>query len=107
MGFNPSNGGGIAGADDVALSAVQADEVLSYDDLSAKWQNKAGLMPTVESIPAGSTITVQKTGASWPARPTSRADVTVIWKGPDPSPSIAATGTSGMRDNIDMRFVTD
>jgi hypothetical protein len=62
--------------------------------------------PTLANIPAGSTLTVQKSG-TWPARPTARADVIVIWKGPDPSPAIVSSGTAGMRDGIDIRFVTD
>lgn len=78
-------------------------------------------------LPAGSTLTVAKdaTTGFWPAsynadgtpnytagsasaavRPTSRSDVIVIWKGPDPSPGIVASGTGGMLDNVDMRFVT-
>lgn len=65
-----------------------------------------GESPTLANIPAGSTITVAKSGSTWPARPTSRADVVVIWKGADPSPAIVSTGTAGMRDNVDIRFVT-
>lgn len=61
--------------------------------------------PTIDTIPSGSTITVIKQ-ATWPARPTIRTDVIVIWKGPDPSPSIVESGTGGMLDNVDMRFVT-
>lgn len=53
------------------------------------------------------TITVQKnTNGTWPARPTARADVTVAWKGPDPSPAVVSSGTGGMRDGIDYRLVT-
>jgi hypothetical protein len=79
------------------------------------------------ALPAGSTLTVQKDTVTgfWPAsynangtpnysggsggagiRPTSRGDVMVIWKGPDPSPGIVSSGTGGMLDNVDMRFVT-
>ena len=63
------------------------------------------LLP-VSLLPAGSTLTVQKSGGVWPARPTSRSDITVQWKGPDPSPSIVSSGTGGMLDNVDVRFVT-
>lgn len=59
----------------------------------------------IAGLPAGSTLTVTYAG-SWPARPTSRADIVVIWKGPDPSPAIVSSGTGGMRDGIDVRFIT-
>lgn len=43
MGFSPPGGGGgsgsIAGASDVTLNSPQDDQVLAYDDGSAKWQN--------------------------------------------------------------------
>lgn len=58
---------------------------------------------TVDTIPAGSTLTVQKSGGTWPARPTSRTDITVAWKGADPSPAIGGTG---MVDGVDYRLVT-
>jgi hypothetical protein len=54
----------------------------------------------------GSVQYVRKSGSTWPARPTSDATVVVLWIGADPSPAIVTTGTSGMRDNIDLRFVT-
>lgn len=57
-------------------------------------------------LPAGTTLTVLKSGSSWPARPTSRADIVVQWKGADPSPAIVSSGTGGMLDGVDVRFVT-
>jgi len=54
----------------------------------------------------GSTFTVTKTGSTWPARPTARTDVTVQWKGADPSPAIVSSGTGGMIDGVDIRLVT-
>jgi hypothetical protein len=62
--------------------------------------------PTIETLPAGCTITVLKGTSGWPARPTSRADIIVAWKGADPSPSIISSGTGGMLDNVDYRLVT-
>jgi len=63
--------------------------------------------PTVANIPAGSILVVKKsTAGAWPARPTSRSDVTVAWQGADPSPVIVASGTGGMLDNVDVRWVT-
>lgn len=81
----------------------------------------------IASLPKGATITVTKdpTTGFWPAsylsdgtpvytggsasaglRPTSRSDVIVWWKGPDPSPAIVSSGTAGMLNNVDMRAVT-
>lgn len=57
-------------------------------------------------LPAGTTITVQKSGGTWPARPTARTDVFVAWKGADPSPAIVSSGTGGMLDGVDYRLVT-
>jgi hypothetical protein len=59
-----------------------------------------------DDLPAGTTLTVLKSGGVWPARPTSRADVIVAWKGADPSPSIVSSGTGGMLDDVDYRLVT-
>lgn len=57
-------------------------------------------------LPAGTTITVVKTVGVWPSRPTSRADIIVQWKGPDPSPAIVSSGTGGMLDDVDIRLIT-
>lgn len=86
-----------------------------------------GESPALDNIPAGSTLTVQKDLATgfWPSgwnsdgtpsyasgannagvRPTARADVYIQWKGADPSPAVVSTGTNGMRDGLDTRFVT-
>jgi len=84
-----------------------SDQVLSWDGSALTWVTPAaGGAPTYANIPAGSTITVAKSAGTWPARPTSRNDVVVQWKGPDPSPSIVSSGTGGMLDNVDIRFVT-
>lgn len=111
MGFGGSGGGGgsIASSSDVALNSPTNAQALTYDSATAKWKNatvSGGSSPTVETIPAGSTLTVQKSGGIWPARPTARTDVVVQWKGPDPSPAIVSSGTGGMLDNVDVRFVT-
>ncbi len=57
-------------------------------------------------LPAGTTLTVIKSAGVWPARPTSRSDIIVQWKGPDPSPTIVSSGTGGMLDNVDIRMIT-
>lgn len=99
----------LSGADDVFLNNTQNGQTIQYNSATAKWNNttpSSGGSPTYANLPAGTTITVTKSGSSWPARPTSRADIIVQWKGPDPSPSIISSGTSGMLDNVDIRFVT-
>lgn len=84
------------------------------------------------NFPPGTVVTVRKdpTTGFWPAsyatdgsavytggsasagvRPTSRGDIMVIWKGPDPSPAVVTSGTGGMRDQTggaigDERHVT-
>lgn len=67
---------------------------------------EAGGSTSYATLPAGTTLTVVKTGSTWPARPTSRADLIVQWKGADPSPGIVSSGTGGMLDGVDVRFVT-
>lgn len=115
MSFGGSGGGGgsIAGSSDAALSSPANNQVLSYNSGVGKWQNKTPSASDLSTgslgialLPAGSTITVQKSGSTWPARPTARTDITVQWKGADPSPAIVASGTGGMLDNVDVRFVT-
>jgi hypothetical protein len=59
----------------------------------------------VSLMPAGTNITVFKSGGTWPARPTSRTDIVVVWNGADPSPSIVTSGTGGMLDNVDKREI--
>ncbi len=105
-------GGGGSGSihtdSDVVLNNPATNDVLTYDAGLGKWKNAAasGGAPTYANLPAGTTLTVQKTSGTWPARPTSRTDIIVQWKGPDPSPNIVESGTGGMLDNIDIRFVT-
>lgn len=104
-----SNGSSsVAASTDVLLSNPANNQVLTYDGTSAKWTNKAqsGGSPTYDNLPAGTTLTVMKSGTTWPSRPTARTDIVVQWKGPDPSPSIVSSGTGGMLDNVDVRFVT-
>lgn len=48
-------------------------------------------------LPAGSTLTVNHNGTSWPDRPTGRTDIVVNWVGPDTVPPGAIS--------TDMRFV--
>jgi hypothetical protein len=62
---------------------------------------------SLATLPAGTTITVIKDATNgWPARPTSRTDIIVAWKGADPSPTIVNSGTGGMLNGVDYRLVT-
>lgn len=64
-------------------------------------------MPVLSNMPAGYTHTVQKNASgTWPSRGTSRADIIVIWVGPEPSPPVVTSGTAGML-NGDIRLVTE
>ena len=61
----------------------------------------------VDALPANSVMMVHKSGGVWPARPTSRTDIKVIWTGADPSPSIVTPpSTGGMYSGVDERHVT-
>lgn len=75
----------------------------SSTDYAVAWANQTAV--SYASLPAGTTLTVQKT-TTWPARPTSRTDIIVQWKGADPSPAVVASGTGGMLDNVDIRLIT-
>lgn len=59
-------------------------------------------------LPAGTCVFVWKDPASgWPARPTTRTDLAVIWKGPAPAPPIVtAPATGGMYNIADEHHLT-
>lgn len=83
---------------------LQKNSATNYDTV---WVTPtATSSPTIETLPAGCTITVLKGTSGWPARPTARPDIIVAWKGPDPSPTIVSSGTGGMLNNVDYRLVT-
>jgi hypothetical protein len=85
-----------------------ADEPSTSTPVSAARLNymEAGI-EAANGLQAGDVRFVKKNpDGTWPARPTSRADVLVIWDGPDPSPPIVASGTGGMLNNVDKRYVT-
>jgi hypothetical protein len=114
----------------------QYETILLRADAAGSWWPVAGhktktaldaAYKGLANLPAGTTVTVNKdtTTGFWPAsyaadgtpvyaggsasgavRPTSRADITVMWKGADPSPAIVTNGAAGMRDGIDLRLVT-
>lgn len=120
---DPAVGGDLTGTisnAQIAAGAVGATETSSaiekttnkgaasgYADLDA-----SSLLP-ISRLPAGSTLIARKVGGNWPGgtastgvRPTARADITVNWVGPDPSPAIVGSGTAGMLDNVDLRSIT-
>lgn len=102
--------------DTMSTTLVQGPNMtIAYNDASGTITLSApdpGLQSIgIADLPSGSTITVYKHPTTgWPARPTSRTDIHVVWKGADPSPSIVTSGTGGMHDNTnnygDTRFVT-
>ncbi len=51
---------------------------------------------TYETVPPGSTFTLDRSGGAWPARPTARTDVVIRWRGVSPAPPLVASGTAGM-----------
>ena len=94
-------GGGLPGV--TVTGTPVADQVLTATSASAAtWKT-----PAVASLPAGSTLTVLKAAGAWPARPTSRTDIVVQWKGPTPAPAIITTGTGGALNNVDVLMITE
>lgn len=52
---------------------------------------------SIAALPAGSYVKVDKSGGTWPARPTTRTDIVVVWRGADPAPStVTPPATNGM-----------
>ena len=84
------------------LSATTANANLALSQIAALGGSTSASYATAL---AGSTYTVIKT-TTWPARPSARTDLVFIWKGADPSPAIVTSGTGGMLDGVDSRFVT-
>lgn len=55
---------------------LSADVTLSASDVGAR---ASTWTPGLADQPAGSTLTVLSSGGAWPARPTSRTDMFVVW----------------------------
>ena len=51
---------------------------------------------TYETVPPGSTFTLDRVSGTWPERPTLRADVIIRWRGVAPAPTLVTSGTNGM-----------
>lgn len=60
---------------------------------------------SIATYPAGYVHARSKINGVWQDRGTTRADITVLWIGPEPSPAVVTTGTAGMYEN-DLRLVT-
>lgn len=75
---------------------------------TASNQAKAGnWTPTVADLPAGSVQAVKKSGGTWPARPSTRTDITYFWIGADPAPSIVtAPATGGMYEGDEFHRIS-
>lgn len=99
-----SGGGSVApgDVDTIVGNLVSGGTGASVGALDNRYKKK-GIVP-IDDLPAGSSIVVRKTGASWPARPTSRTDIIVIWVGLDPDPAIITSGTAGAMNNVDVRM---
>jgi hypothetical protein len=54
------------------------------------------------NVPANSVGVVIKAGSSWPARPTDRTDVSFLFIGASPFPSVITSGTAGYYDGVDV-----
>lgn len=101
---SPTFTGTVAGITKSMVGLGNVDNVADASKAFSASQITSGTFP-ISLMPAGTTLTVRKSGGTWPARPTSRTDITVIWVGADPSPSIVASGTTGMIDNVDERKI--
>lgn len=76
-------------------------------DYEVKWVSAVVEGDGGSAVTGGAVQFVRKVaGGTWAGRPTADAAVMVIWVGPDPSPPIVTTGTGGMRNGIDLRFIT-
>lgn len=60
-------------------------------------------------LPAWTTLTLIYNGTAWPGVPTTRTDIVIQWKGPDPGPAIVSSrtlGVAGILNGVDIRLVT-
>jgi hypothetical protein len=97
------------------VNGVAADIAAKYSlpgggipeaDLASAVQTKlnstgSGTM-TIANAPAGAVFSAYKSGSAWPARPSSRTDITIFWIGVAPAPAIVTSGTGGMLQDVDV-----
>jgi hypothetical protein len=93
---------------DTALAGKQATltfaNLLSGATYTVFKDATTGFWPT--SYSASGVPSYTGGAAATGVRPTNRADIHIIWKGPDPSPAVVTSGTAGMLVGVDSRFVT-
>ena len=80
----------------LGTGTASASTVLYGDGTWKTAPSGGGGSPTYETVPAGSTFTIDRSGGAWPARPTTRTDVIIRWRGTAPAPSLVTSGTAGM-----------
>lgn len=61
------------------------------DSIQAALEALGGKVPE-SRLTDGTMLAVRKAGTSWPARPTTRTDVMVVWVGAEPAPPVGGTG---------------
>lgn len=83
------------------ISGLQAALDAKADSSALSGKADAG----IAGLPAGAVISVVKSG-TWPARPTTRTDLRVMWIGAAPSPSIVTSPSTGGMYDTDLRVVT-
>lgn len=100
----PAGGGTVAPADvdDIVGDLVNSGTGAAVGGMDLRYR-RVGMVPHSD-LPAGATLVVRKSGSTWPARPTSRNDITVIWVGADPDPAVVNSGTGGALNNVDIRM---
>jgi hypothetical protein len=91
---------------DTGIGTANANDVLAFNSTSPGLYVPTALWAI---LPAGFTLTLTKSGGTWPGVPTTRADIVIFWKGPDPSPpnvSSRTLGQAGVLNNVDARLIT-
>lgn len=100
---------GVVGTAEIADNAVTepklavansptSGHVLSWNGTQFQWVARSGGSVGYADLPAGTMLTVFKSGATWPVRPTARTDIAVRWRGAAPGPTI---GGSYAVDGVD------
>lgn len=104
--IDPPTGGGTVSegdVDSIVGDLVGSGQGAAVSAMDGRYK-QTGLTPLAE-MPAGSTLVVRKNGSTWPARPTSRTDIVVMWVGPGSDPTIVTSGNGGALNNVDIRWV--
>lgn len=100
---NAQIGAGTVGASETT-SAIE--KTANKNAVSGYAGLDSGALLSNAQLPANSLIQVVKSGGVWPARPTTRTDINCIFIGPDPSPSVVTSPSTGGMYNGDTRWIT-